>query len=51
MDKMAKLFLAIERKKLKKAKELLTELQNEIGTDPDLVKADILIQRKEVLGE
>ena len=51
MDKMAKLFLAIERTKLKKAKELLTELQDGIGTDPDLVKADILIQRKEVLGE
>ncbi len=50
-DKLTKLFLAIEQGKLKKAERLLNEVQGEIGVDPDLVKADVLIRRKEVLGE
>ena len=45
------LFLAIEEGKMKKAKRLLGEVRNRIGTDPDLVKASVLIQRKEALEE
>ena len=48
---LSRLFRAIERGELTKAKGILHELKAEIGTDPDLVKADVFIQRKEVLGE
>ena len=50
-DQLADLFLSIEKGRLKKAKQLLSDMQGEIGVDPDLVKADVLIRRKEVLGK
>ena len=50
-DQLTDLFLAIEKGRLKKAKQLLSDMQGEIGVDPDLVKADVLIHRKEVLGK
>lgn len=50
-DKLAKLFLKIEQKKLQKAKRILRELKSEIGIDPDLVKAEALIRRKEIVGK
>ena len=50
-EELIKLFGAIERGKLTTAKCILHELKATIGTDPDLVKADVLIQRKEALGE
>ena len=50
-DQLTKLFLAIEQGKLRKAKRLLDDIRGEIGVDPDLVKANVLIRRKEVLGE
>lgn len=46
---LSELFLAIEQGKLKKAKELLKDVKGRIGRDPDLVRADVLIQRKEAL--
>ena len=49
--KLDDLFLAISEGKLKKAKQLLSDVQDRIGTDPDLVKADVLIRSKEVLGK
>ena len=49
-DKVSLLFLAIEQRELKKARRILDELTDEIGADPDLVKADLLIRRKETLG-
>ena len=49
-DKVSLLFLAIEKMELKKARRILDELTDEIGADPDLVKADFLIRRKETLG-
>ena len=49
-DKVSLLFLAIEQRELKKARRILDELTDEIGTDPDLVKADLLIRRRETLG-
>ena len=48
---MTKLFLAIEQRRLKKAERLLDNIRSEIGVDPDLVKADVLIHRKEMLGK
>lgn len=50
-DKLTKLFLAIERGNMPTAKQLLSDMQREVGTDPDLVKANVLIHRKEVLGK
>ena len=49
-DKVSLLFLAIERNELEKARRILGGLKDEIGADPDLVKADLLIKRKETLG-
>ena len=49
--KLDKLFLAIERGNLQEAKDVLRRLKDRIGADPDLVKADLLIQRKELAGE
>lgn len=49
--KLADLFLAIEKGRLKRAKRLLSDMQGKIGTDPDLVKASVLLHRKEVLGK
>ena len=49
-DRLSRLFLAIEMNEMVTAKQLLSELTNTIGTDPDLVRADIHIRRKEALG-
>ena len=45
------LFLAIQQNDLAEARLLLSRLRQQIGHDPDLVKADALIHRKEVLGK
>lgn len=50
-DRLTKLFLAIEQGRLKKAKRLVDDIRSEIGVDPDLVKANVLIHRKEMLGK
>ncbi len=49
--KLTRLFLAIQQSDLAEARLLLSNLRQEIGRDPDLVKADVLIRRKEVLSE
>ena len=46
-----KLFRAIERGEMMEAKQLLSDMQRKVGPDPDLVKASVLIRRKEVLGQ
>ncbi len=48
-NQISDLFLAIEQGKINKAKRLLGKMRDAIGADPDLVKADVLIRRKEVL--
>ena len=48
--KLDDLFLKIEQKKLQKANRILHELKGEIGLDPDLVKAETPIRRKELSG-
>ena len=50
-DQLTSLFSAIEQKRMTDAKQLLSEMRGKIGTDPDLVKANFLIQRMEVLGK
>lgn len=45
------LFRLIDENKLNNAKTAYHELLNRIGNDPELVKADILIRRKEVAGK
>ena len=46
-----KLFRAIERGDMMEARQLLSGMQRKVGADPDLVKASVLIRRKEVLGQ
>jgi len=47
-----KLFKLIQDMKLKEAKELMSKLENRIeGREVELVKANVLIQRKEILGK
>ena len=46
---LSKLFFAISEGNTNKAKRLLGCLEDTIGTDPALVKADALIRRREVL--
>lgn len=48
-DKFTELFLAIEMDELPKAEEYIGRIQEEIGEDPSLVKANLLIKRKKVL--
>ncbi|MDO8609393.1 MAG: AAA family ATPase [bacterium] len=46
------LFKLIQEQNLEKAKKLMHKLENEIeGREPELVKANVLIQRKEILGK
>ena len=46
-----KLFRAIERGDMMEGRQLLSGMQRKVGADPDLVKASVLIRRKEVLGQ
>ena len=48
-DQLTSLFRAIEQERMTDAKRLLSKMRGKIGTDPDLVKANVLIHRKEVL--
>lgn len=47
-EQIKHLFLMISDGNLEKAKSGLSKLQNEIGTDPELVKAGVLIRRQEI---
>lgn len=44
------LFLAIDKNELSEAKKKIAALRDDIGDDPDLARADVLIRRKEVIG-
>lgn len=50
-DDLNKLFEAIEREKMNEARRLLNKIQGRIGPDPELIRASVLIRRKEVLGK
>lgn len=45
------IFRAINAGKLEEARNLISSLKEKIGTDPELVKAEVLIKRKELLGK
>lgn len=51
-EELHKLFQLIQEKNLDKARELMGKLEDDIeGREPELVKANVLIQRKEILGK
>ncbi len=51
-EQLHQLFQLIQEKNLDKARELMSKLEDEIeGREPELVKANVLIQRKEILGK
>ena len=51
-EDLHRLFKLIQDMKLKEAKELMSELENKIeGREVELVKANVLIKRKEILGK
>jgi predicted ATP-binding protein involved in virulence len=45
------LFLSIDRGELQPARGKVEALRETIGNDPDLVRADVLIRRKEIIGK
>lgn len=50
-QRLHKLFVLIQEKKLAEAKDLIKELQTEIGTDSELEKAKVLLKRMEIIGK
>lgn len=49
-EELEKLFQSIDQGKLDRAKRVLKGLEEDIGTDPALVKANVLIHRSEILN-
>ena len=50
-QRLHELFRLIQANKLAPAKELMDELQTEIGMDSELVKAKVLLKRMEIIGK
>lgn len=50
-DDLNAIFTQIQEKKLKEAGRNIKKLQEEIGDDPDLTKARVLIKRMEIIGK
>jgi len=50
-QRLHELFVLIQANKLVQAKELMDELQTEIGMDSELVKAKVLLKRMEIIGK
>jgi len=50
-DTLRQIYDQIDEGQLGEAKETIDELKNRIGEDPDLVKASVLIKRKEFIGK
>jgi predicted ATP-binding protein involved in virulence len=50
-EKLASLFRQIDLNELPQARQGIDTLRSEIGDDPELTKAAVLIRRKEVLGK
>ena len=49
--KLNDIFKKIDDGELSEARERIAALKHEIGEDPEMVKADVLIRRKEILGK
>lgn len=50
-NRIHELFLAIDRNELQNAKDSLKQIHTDIGDDPELTKAMVLIRRKEIIGK
>ncbi len=50
-EHLHEIFLSIQKNKINKAKDLIGALKKEIGDDPELVKAEVLIKRMEIIGK
>ncbi|NOR56098.1 MAG: AAA family ATPase [Sulfurovum sp.] len=51
-EELHQLYALIQEQKLEEAKQLMSELENQIeGREAELVKANVLIKRKEILGK
>lgn len=48
---LQRLFVAIDEGALQLARSKIDSLRKSIGDDPDLVRADVLIRRKEIIGK
>lgn len=50
-EELKKLFLEIEKGQLEEASKNLAKLKGEIGQDPELIEAQVLIRRKKILDK
>ena len=50
-DRLHRIFLDIQAKRLPAARDAIESLKQEIGDDPELVKAEVLIKRMEIIGK
>lgn len=50
-DDLRTVYEHIDSRKFKEARELINKLKERIGDDPELVKANVLIKRKELIGK
>jgi len=50
-EKLQDIYVLIDQENLDTAKARIDELKIKIGEDPDLVKASVLIRRKELIGK
>ncbi|TYT75597.1 AAA family ATPase [Desulfobotulus mexicanus] len=48
---LRKIYIKIDKNEFAEAKDLIQKLEEEIGADPELVKANVLIRRKELIGK
>jgi len=50
-DRLHEIFVSIQKNKISEAKDRIDALKQEIGDDPELVKAEVLIKRMEIIGK
>ncbi|MDQ7073624.1 MAG: AAA family ATPase [Gammaproteobacteria bacterium] len=50
-EQLQRLFEMVDTECFSEARVLISELISEIGTDPELVKAEMLMRRKEIIGK
>ena len=50
-SELSEIYEYINRDQLPDARQMIAALKDEIGEDPELVKAEVLIKRKEIIGK
>ncbi len=50
-ERLDMLYQEIEKGQLSEARKIIKEMKNKIGEDPELVKAGVLIKRREMIGK